>query len=191
MSFFEKDIKKLGFGLMRLPQKDGAIDIDTGEFMTVYAPFATLEECKVYEFDANGVILGYEDMTISNVADYGATLAAIAALSNTDKYEMFYGQDLAIDCLVEEKTYDVSVAGDTIFDYDEYVIKAATLVNIGEDIALARPGSTTLEYDALSSTTAWNMIVNFFIYDDANNVESDVFAVKVSNTELILYVIAV
>ena len=28
MSFFEKDIKKLGFGLMRLPQKDGAIDIE-------------------------------------------------------------------------------------------------------------------------------------------------------------------
>ena len=28
MSFFEKDIKKLGFGLMRLPQKDGAIDVE-------------------------------------------------------------------------------------------------------------------------------------------------------------------
>ena len=28
MSFFEKDIKKLGFGLMRLPQKDGAFDIE-------------------------------------------------------------------------------------------------------------------------------------------------------------------
>ena len=28
MSFFEKDIKKLGFGLMRLPRKDDAIDIE-------------------------------------------------------------------------------------------------------------------------------------------------------------------
>lgn len=28
MVFFEKEIKKLGFGLMRLPQKDGAIDIE-------------------------------------------------------------------------------------------------------------------------------------------------------------------
>ena len=28
MSFFEKDIKKLGFGLMRLPQKDGVIDVE-------------------------------------------------------------------------------------------------------------------------------------------------------------------
>lgn len=28
MSFFEKDIKKLGFGLMRLPQTDGAIDLE-------------------------------------------------------------------------------------------------------------------------------------------------------------------
>ena len=29
MAFFEKEIKKLGFGLMRLPQKDGAIDVET------------------------------------------------------------------------------------------------------------------------------------------------------------------
>lgn len=28
MPFFEKEIKKLGFGLMRLPQKDGKIDVD-------------------------------------------------------------------------------------------------------------------------------------------------------------------
>lgn len=28
MSYFEKEIKKLGFGLMRLPQKDGKIDIE-------------------------------------------------------------------------------------------------------------------------------------------------------------------
>ena len=28
MSFFEKEIKKLGFGLMRLPQKDGVIDVE-------------------------------------------------------------------------------------------------------------------------------------------------------------------
>ena len=28
MSFFEKDIKKLGFGLMRLPRKDDAIDVE-------------------------------------------------------------------------------------------------------------------------------------------------------------------
>lgn len=28
MPFFDKEIKKLGFGLMRLPQKDGKIDVD-------------------------------------------------------------------------------------------------------------------------------------------------------------------
>ena len=28
MAYLGEDIKKLGFGLMRLPQKDGAIDID-------------------------------------------------------------------------------------------------------------------------------------------------------------------
>ena len=28
MAYFEKEIKKLGCGLMRLPQKDGAIDIE-------------------------------------------------------------------------------------------------------------------------------------------------------------------
>lgn len=30
---FEKEIKKLGFGLMRLPQKDGAIDIEQVKVM--------------------------------------------------------------------------------------------------------------------------------------------------------------
>ncbi len=169
--------------------ENGAIDIDTGKTITVYAPVNTLELGKVYEFDANGVILGYEDMT---TAPAGTTLAAIAALSNTDKYEMIDGQALAIDCLVEEKTYDVSVAGGTIFDYDEYVIKAATLVNIGEDIEIKRTGMSTLEYDALSTHTAWNMVVNFFLYDDnnGNDVESDVFTVKVSNTELLFLVAA-
>lgn len=33
MSFFEKEIKKLGFGLMRLPQKDGAIDVEQVKIM--------------------------------------------------------------------------------------------------------------------------------------------------------------
>ena len=28
MAYLGEDIKKLGFGLMRLPQKDGAIDIE-------------------------------------------------------------------------------------------------------------------------------------------------------------------
>ena len=28
MAFFERDIQKLGFGLMRLPQKDGKIDVE-------------------------------------------------------------------------------------------------------------------------------------------------------------------
>ena len=28
MAFFDKEIKKLGFGLMRLPQEDGKIDIE-------------------------------------------------------------------------------------------------------------------------------------------------------------------
>ena len=33
MSFFENEIKKLGFGLMRLPQKDGVIDIEQVKIM--------------------------------------------------------------------------------------------------------------------------------------------------------------
>lgn len=28
MAFFEKEIRNFGFGLMRLPQKDGAIDVE-------------------------------------------------------------------------------------------------------------------------------------------------------------------
>ena len=33
MSYFEKEIKKLGFGLMRLPQKDGVIDVEQVKVM--------------------------------------------------------------------------------------------------------------------------------------------------------------
>ena len=33
MDYLGKDIKKLGFGLMRLPQKDGKIDVDQTKIM--------------------------------------------------------------------------------------------------------------------------------------------------------------
>ena len=33
MSYFEKENKKLGFGLMRLPQKDGVIDVEQVKVM--------------------------------------------------------------------------------------------------------------------------------------------------------------
>ena len=164
--------------------KDGAIDIDTGKAITIYAPINTLVPGTVYEFDTNGVILGYEDMT---TAPTGTTLAEIADLSDTDKYGFYNGQDVIIDYFVEEKIYEVSIDGDII--YDEYVIKAATLVNIGDDITLTCDDSfSNLEYAKLSSTTTWNKIVNFFKYDDTNSVESDVFVVKISNTELFFFV---
>jgi len=33
MAYFEQEIKKLGFGLMRLPQKDGVIDVEQVKVM--------------------------------------------------------------------------------------------------------------------------------------------------------------
>lgn len=37
MAYLGEDIKKLGFGLMRLPQKDGSIDIaETSEMVDLF-----------------------------------------------------------------------------------------------------------------------------------------------------------
>lgn len=167
--------------------EDGAINIDTGKTTTVYAPVPNLELGMVYEFDENGVILGYEDMTSSPV---GVTLPEFANLSKNDNYELFYGPYVAIDYFYEEKTYEMSVADYCIFDYDDYIINKITLINIGEDIVVNRMGSSSLEYNSLSGTSAWNMVVNFFLYDDYNEIESDVFAVLSAENELILYVYA-
>ena len=49
MSYLGENIKKLGFGLMRLPQKDGAIDIEQVKIMVdkfLAAGFTYFEEVK-------------------------------------------------------------------------------------------------------------------------------------------------
>jgi hypothetical protein len=35
MAYLGEDIKKLGFGLMRLPQKDGVIDVEETKQMSI------------------------------------------------------------------------------------------------------------------------------------------------------------
>lgn len=171
--------------------KDGAIDVDTGKAITVYAPVPNLEPGMIYEFDANGVVLGYEEMTTSNVDDYELDFADLIAIDD-DKYANFDGMNMAIDYLAEEKTYDVTVdVGTTdeanIFDYDDYVITKITLINLGDKVELLHNGTTTLTYDNLTSTSAWNMVVNFFGYR-SQLTAIDVFAVQVSKTEILLYV---
>ncbi len=52
MVFFDKEIKKLGFGLMRLPQKDGAIDIEQVKVMVdrfMEAGFTYFDTAWAYE----------------------------------------------------------------------------------------------------------------------------------------------
>ena len=44
MSYLGEDIKKLGFGLMRLPQKDGQIDVEQVKKMV------DLSGCRIYLF---------------------------------------------------------------------------------------------------------------------------------------------
>ncbi len=197
---YDKDAKFYKF-------TDAAIDIDTGKLITVYSTDRNLEAGKVYEFDANGVILNYDKIgtmgtnnKLITSADYAIELADLV---DDVKYAMYDGKTVAIDYLVDEKTYDVvaEVGGSvkTIFDYDEYVINKITLVNIGNDITIVREmkdgkpvESKNLEYKEFASTTAWDRVVNYFYYGNnagLNTItDSMVFAVKVSDTELLLLV---
>ena len=170
--------------------EDAAIDVATGETFTVYAPVDAFEEGKVYEFDANGVVLGYADM--DDDADLvGITMEDLADEDDDDKYLNWTDLDVEIDAYVEQGYYNILVGTDLESDhddYDEYIVKKATLINLGDDVVIERDGLSDLEYDYLSAKTGWSNIVNFFRnVDQLDSLET--YAYKVSNNEVIIYVV--
>lgn len=164
--------------------ENGAYDIATGETFTVYAPVKDLDTGIVYEFDKNGVLIGeyddnedyiYESYTLDEVVDaYWAD-----------------GTDIVVDRLTDEGFYDI-VAGTDEYDYDEYVVEDITLINLGDDIVMNHNGGTAnYTFAAGSSYTSWDRVHNFFYYAMAGQVETlDTYVVEVSETELLIYVIA-
>ena len=70
MPFFEKEIKPFGFGLMRLPRKDGAIDVEQVKQMVdkfMEAGLNNFDTAWAWEGseDAVGQVLGDRDGGIS------------------------------------------------------------------------------------------------------------------------------
>ena len=115
MDYIGKNIKKLGFGLMRLPQKDNAIDIEqVKEMVDLF-----LESGFTY-FDTAWAYAGSED----------AIRKALVERYPRDKYQLATKNAAWIDCKTREDAvsqFDISLKQTGAGYFDFYLLH-----NLGE-----------------------------------------------------------
>ncbi len=115
MSYLGEDIKKLGFGLMRLPQKDGVIDVEqTKEMVDLFM------EAGFTYFDTAWAYAGSED----------AIRQALVERYPRESYQLATKNAAWIDCKTKEEAYaqfDISLAQTGAGYFDFYLLH-----NLGE-----------------------------------------------------------
>ncbi|MCI9547130.1 MAG: 4Fe-4S dicluster domain-containing protein [Lachnospiraceae bacterium] len=115
MSYLGEDIKKLGFGLMRLPQKDGAIDVEqTKEMVDLFM------EAGFTYFDTAWAYAGSED----------AVRQALVERYPRESYQLATKNAAWIECKTKEEAYaqfDTSLAQTGAGYFDFYLLH-----NLGE-----------------------------------------------------------
>lgn len=115
MSFFEKEIRKLGFGLMRLPQKDGVIDIEQVKAMVDH-----FMEAGFTYFDTAWAYPGSED----------AIRQALVERYPRESFQLATKNAAWIGCSTKEeaeKQFEVSLAQTGAGYFDNYLLH-----NLGE-----------------------------------------------------------
>ena len=115
MGYLGEEIRKLGFGLMRLPQKDGVIDVEQVKEMT-----DLFMEAGFTYFDTAWAYAGSED----------AIRQALVERYPRDSYQLATKNAAWIDCKTKEEAYaqfDTSLAQTGAGYFDFYLLH-----NLGE-----------------------------------------------------------
>ena len=122
MGYLGEEIRKLGFGLMRLPQKDGVIDVEQVKEMT-----DLFMEAGFTYFDTAWAYAGSED----------AIRQALVERYPRDSYQLATKNAAWIECKTKEEAYaqfDTSLAQTGAGYFDFYLLH-----NLGEEILNAHP----------------------------------------------------